>query len=316
MFVPAGKDEPREERGEAREVIAPDGAKLRVEHFGKASGPTLILTHGWGLNSTAWWYTKQALADRFRLVTWDLPGLGRSTLAKDGKITIDRFAKALGAVIDSVDGPIILVGHSIGGMTTQTVWRRVRRGDQVTCCRRRPARHDLREPDPDDVAGAPMARPALAPDRADHVADHPADAPRLGIQLARLSQRLQPDRDAPYRLWQGGDSRPGRLHRPLACKGSPGVQAKGNLAMFRWWAREVAPTIDVPMLVLAGSKDIVTLPAASREIASLAPAARLVEVPGGGHMGFMEYADAYNREIANFANGVFGAAVASAARAV
>ncbi len=60
---------------------------------------------------------------RFLLITWNLPGLGRSSSAKDGKVTLDRFAQALGAVIDSVDGPVILVGHSIGGMATQTVWR-------------------------------------------------------------------------------------------------------------------------------------------------------------------------------------------------
>ena len=38
----------------------------------------------------------------------------------------------------------------------------------------------------------------------------------------------------------------------LSCKGSPGVQAKGNLAMFRWRVSEVLPTIGVPVLVLGG----------------------------------------------------------------
>ncbi len=61
MFLPAGKDESHEARGEAREVMAPDGAKLRVEQSGQTGGPTLILTYGWGLNSTAWSYTKRQL---------------------------------------------------------------------------------------------------------------------------------------------------------------------------------------------------------------------------------------------------------------
>ena len=90
----------------------------------------------------------------------------------------------------------------------------------------------------------------------------------------------------------------------LACKGSPGVQAKGNLAMFRWKATEVLASIPVPVLVLAGSKDIVTLPQASQTIASRASKARFVEIEGCGHMGFMERADAYNREIAAFVGSV------------
>lgn len=95
----------------------------------------------------------------------------------------------------------------------------------------------------------------------------------------------------------------------LACKGSPGVQAKGNLAMFRWKATEVLPTIHVPVLVLAGTKDIVTLPSASKLIADKAPRARLIQIEGAGHMGFMEQAEAYNEAIAAFADEVFAAPV-------
>jgi pimeloyl-ACP methyl ester carboxylesterase len=121
-FIRAGADDPREQRGPASRVMAPDGSALHVETTGPTGAPTLILTHGWGLNATAWYYAKRALAKDFRVVTWDLPGLGRSK-AK-GKITIDGFAAALGAVVQSTGpGPVVLVGHSIGGMTTQTFWR-------------------------------------------------------------------------------------------------------------------------------------------------------------------------------------------------
>ena len=36
--------------------------------------------------------------------------------------------------------------------------------------------------------------------------------------------------------------------------GSPAVQAKGNLAMFRWAATDVLPSIPVPTLVLTGTR--------------------------------------------------------------
>ena len=74
----------------------------------------------------------------------------------------------------------------------------------------------------------------------------------------------------------------------MACKGSADIRAKGNLAMFRWRITDVLPQIDVPMLVLAGRKDIVTLPSASTLIADVAPHADLFLVQGAGLMRFME----------------------------
>ena len=87
----------------------------------------------------------------------------------------------------------------------------------------------------------------------------------------------------------------------LACKGSPAVQAKGNLAMFHWSVAGDLASIAVPILVLAGDKDIVTLPLASQHIGSVVPAAVTRAIPGCGHMGFMERHEAYNAEIGRFA---------------
>jgi pimeloyl-ACP methyl ester carboxylesterase len=86
------------------------------------------------------------------------------------------------------------------------------------------------------------------------------------------------------------------------------VQAKGNLAMFRWKATEVLPTVLVPMLVLTGTRDIVTLPSASELIADAAPRARLLRVEGAGHMGFMERSTAYDEAILTFADETFAGA--------
>ena len=123
LFIPAGR-EPEHNRTQARIVQGPDGASLHVETSGREEGPTIVLTHGWGLNSTAWGETRRALNARFRVVTWDLPGLGRSKGPQDGAYSLDRFARNLGAVVQAQgEGPVLLVGHSIGGMTTQTFFR-------------------------------------------------------------------------------------------------------------------------------------------------------------------------------------------------
>ncbi len=305
LCIPAGRDEPREQRADGHFVQAPDGSSLRVETFGRTDGPTLVLTHGWGLNSTAWWYTKRALGERFRLVTWDLPGLGRSKPPSDGKITIDRFAEALGAVVQSAgSGPIFLVGHSIGGMTTQTFWRAC--ALEVRQRVRGVVLVDTTYKDPIQtmwLSGLWRALrwPLIEPMMWLTVALFPL------MWLSSWQGYLSGSNHLVMRLTGfGRHATRGQvdLTARLACKGSPGIQAKGNLAMFRWDATEVLASIPVPMLVLTGSKDIVTLPAASQTISEKAPQARLVEVAGGGHMGFMECAADYNRAIESFVDGL------------
>ena len=310
LFMPAGPDEPREARGPARSVTAPDGSVLHVESFGPEGAPTLVLTHGWGLNATAWWYTRKALESRFRLVVWDLPGLGRSKPPASGKFRIDGFAEALGAVVQSTGrGPVVLVGHSIGGMTTQTFWR---------ACPEAVKRQvvgvvlvDTTYEDPIRTMWlSPLWRalrwPVLEPMMWLTVALGPI------VWLSSWQSYLSGSSQIAMRLTGFGRyATRGQVDftARLACKGSPGAQAKGNLAMFRWNATEIAASLPVPLLALAGDKDIVTLPRASETIVERAPRGRLVRVEGAGHMGFMERATPYNEAIAAFAEEAFNLAV-------
>ena len=304
-LMPSKPVEPKEDRGTSRSVSAPDGSVLNVESHGAQNAPTLILTHGWGLNATAWFRTRRALADRFNVVVWDLPGLGRSKPPKDGKLTIDRFAEALGAVVESTSGPVILVGHSIGGMTTQTVWR--------ACSaetRRRVAGLVL----VDTTFKNPIDTMILAP--VWRALRWPVIEPLMFLMillfplfwLSAWQSYLSGNAQVAMRLTGFGRfASRGEVDfsARLSCKGSPSIQAKGNLAMFRWDVTKVLPTIDVPVLVLTGSKDIVTLPGASDLIGRSIPNARVVRIDGCGHMGFMERAEAYDQEIARFAEEVF-----------
>ena len=313
LAIPAGKDEPREQRGEAKTVIAPDGSALNVETIGAMGAPTVVFTHGWGLNATAWWCAKRALAGRFRLVVWDLPGLGRSKSPSDGRITIDRFAEALGAVVQSAGpAPVVLVGHSIGGMTTQTFWRACPEAlrNQVVGVVLLDTTHEnpLRTMWLSPLWRA-LRRPVIEPIFWLTIALSPL------VWLSSWQSYLSGSSQLAMRLTGFGRyATRGQVDftARLACKGSPGVQAKGNLAMFRWRATEVLRAIEVPVLVLTGTKDIVTLPSASELIASVAPRARLLRIEGVGHMGFMERADLYNEAIAAFVEEVFACRPASA----
>lgn len=287
-------------RADGVEVLGADGADLHVEIEGAATGPILLFTHGWGLSARIWAEARADLGARFGLVFWDLPGLGRSARPLAG-YSIEGFSEDLHAVIDSLpeDRPIILVGHSIGGMTVQTF------------CARHPELLKRR------VA-------AIVLENTTHA------NPLETMVFSRVLRPLQPVIELVLKLdtvlspalwvmnWQawlsgsthaaarlaGFGARPTReqLDRTarLITLNSPAVQARGNLAMLRWSITDDLPRIDVPALVFVGGRDLITRDHAGETIAAALPQARLVRVEDAGHMGPVEKAAFYNEQIADF----------------
>ena len=91
-----------------------DGIKIHSTVTGK--GPkTVILVHGWTCDETTWQMQVPALAKRYRVVTLDLPGHGMSGAPKDGKFSMDLFARAVDAArSEAKANRAVLVGHSMG----------------------------------------------------------------------------------------------------------------------------------------------------------------------------------------------------------
>jgi pimeloyl-ACP methyl ester carboxylesterase len=90
-----------------------DGLKLHSTSTGTGS-KTIILVHGWTCDDTSW-AEQKSLAKTFRIVTLDLPGHGRSEAPRDGKFSMDLFARAVEAVrSESNADKVVLVGHSMG----------------------------------------------------------------------------------------------------------------------------------------------------------------------------------------------------------
>jgi pimeloyl-ACP methyl ester carboxylesterase len=114
-------------RGEPRVVLSQE-VPLHVEvdepaEDAEGSAITILLSHGYALNLDSWHYQRLALRGRYRLVLWDQRGHGRSGTGPRGSSTIDQVGEDLGAVIDAVapEGPLILLGHSMGGMTVMSL---------------------------------------------------------------------------------------------------------------------------------------------------------------------------------------------------
>jgi pimeloyl-ACP methyl ester carboxylesterase len=80
---------------------------------------TIVFSHGYSLSLDSWHYQRKALRGRYRMVFWDQRGHGRSATGPEGSATIDQIGKDLQRVLAATapEGPLVLVGHSMGGMT-------------------------------------------------------------------------------------------------------------------------------------------------------------------------------------------------------
>jgi len=100
-------------------VVADDGTPLHVEVDEADSDVTLVFCHGYSLNLDCWHFQREHYRGRVRAVYYDQRSHGRSGRSPIGNATIDQLGHDLLAVLDHVvpEGPVVLVGHSMGGMT-------------------------------------------------------------------------------------------------------------------------------------------------------------------------------------------------------
>ena len=281
----------------ARTIESPTGSALYVETHGPAGAPTIILTHGLGLDSTIWGYAVPDLAAHFRIITWDLPGLGRSK----GKIGLETFAADLRSIINLDNaGKVVLVGHSIGGMTIQTLVR-----DDPDFVKRRVAGIVLLNTTHTNTLRTMIFSPLWRALR------WPVIEPLMWLTiplqplvwLSAWQSYLSGSAHLANRIGFGKHVSRSQLNAVtlLGTRNPPGALARGNLAMFRWDATGALAKINVPVLVIGGRLDIVTKPEASSTIAKSADAARISIVEEVNHMGFLERYETYNNAIAQFA---------------
>lgn len=113
---------------ETMNVVATDGTPLHVEintpaRSTRRGRPTVVLCHGFALNLTAWVFQRRDLVDAgYRVVAYDQRNHGVSDAGDREHCTIEQLGQDLHAVIEAVapDGPLVLVGHSMGGMTVMS----------------------------------------------------------------------------------------------------------------------------------------------------------------------------------------------------
>jgi pimeloyl-ACP methyl ester carboxylesterase len=264
-----------------------DGLHLSVNTYGPADAPlTVFLAHCWTLNQQGWHYQVRDLqrefGHRIRIVTWDHRGHGDSDPVARAAATIENLARDWAHLIDDLapTGPLVLAGHSIGGMTLmQLAESRPEFFERVVGV----AFVSTSSGELDTVTlGLPEVGQALR-----------AQIPRmLALRSRTLSRRAR--RRAPIverlvmrRLVFG---RPLRLaDAALAVDGlisSPGHTVAGFYedAMVHDRVGALAALADIPTHVLVGTRDVLTPPSHARRIADHVGGSVLTVVPDAGHM--------------------------------
>ncbi|MCA9901618.1 MAG: alpha/beta fold hydrolase [Anaerolineales bacterium] len=95
--------------------------EIHYVEAGKKGRQIALLIHGW---SSSWYATSPLLgqlAQRFHVIAIDLPGYGQSP-PLEIRTTIPHYVDLLADLIGQIsDGPVVLVGHSMGGMISVTL---------------------------------------------------------------------------------------------------------------------------------------------------------------------------------------------------
>jgi len=239
------------------------------------SGPAIVLVHGFPLDGAMWSGVARSLSARFRVVKPDLPGRGNTEAAAPS--SVEGHADFLEAILAELDPPVGLAGFSFGGYISLALMKR--KPEKVRAL----ALLDTRAA-ADDDAGRAKRDETIAGVRGNGV------GPLVEAMPAKLlaSESL------------GRADLVERVRRIISRQKPETVEADLAAMRDRPESNGFLPEISIPTLVVVGEKDVLTPPADSEAMAAAIPGARLVTVPGAGHLTPMERPKAVAEALAEF----------------
>ncbi|HET8722689.1 MAG TPA: alpha/beta fold hydrolase [Anaeromyxobacteraceae bacterium] len=254
------------------------GAKIHYQDTGSGKDVVLLL-HAFPLHSGMWSRQIAALAPRYRVIAPDYPGLGKSAPRSEPS-TMEALAEQVLEVLGAarVDRAVV-AGLSMGGYLAFEIHRRrpgLFRG--LALCDTRCGADT-----PEGAANREtFARNAL--EKGLHwVAD----------EMTPKLLRPQPDPAAVKEV------------RHLIGQGTPaGVAAAQRGMARRPDSTPTLATIACPTLVVVGEEDTLTPPPEAEKMAAGIKGARLVKIPGAGHMPNVEQPAAFDAALLEFIAGL------------
>jgi pimeloyl-ACP methyl ester carboxylesterase len=287
-------------------VPSDDSTGIAVAILGDGHpGPTFVFVHGWTFSSRSYHYQRM-LAERFRVVLMDHRGHGESDRGPRESRTVDQIGRDLYAVIDATapDRDVILVGHSMGGMTIMSLaahspelfGTRVKAVALLNTSAGEVSGNVFGLPRPLAAAWLKQWESALS-----LMVSDPAKAEkarRSGTRMSRVISRW-------LNFGKKPDKRLVAFTEAMSAQTPAEVMGDFYLSLQAHDKVEALKALShVPTLVIAGEKDRLLPPEHSRRIAAEVPHARLLELRGAGHCPMLEQPEAVNAALYDLADAV------------
>jgi pimeloyl-ACP methyl ester carboxylesterase len=256
------------------EVIRTNGFEIAYERVGE--GPPLVLVHGAAVDSRMWRPQLAALADEFTVVAWDEPGAGRSSDVP-ADFALADYAHCLAALIEALDlGPAHVAGLSWGGTLAQELYRHHPKLVSTLLLVDTYAGWKGSLPEEEVRARVEGVRQMLT------AADHLFDPTLPGLFAGGPPARFVPLLEA-----MAADVRPESMRTAL-------------LVMAEADQRDLLPRIAVPTLLIWGELDARSPLSVAHQFEDAVPEAKLVVIPGAGHVSNLEQPELFNAAVREF----------------
>lgn len=303
----ANEDFERLDSDRSQVVTTPDGVALAVREAGPVDAPvTVVFAHGFCLRMGAFHFQRMRLEEHWgpgvRMVFYDHRGHGQSGEADPETYTLTQLGQDLETVLRTVAprGMIVLVGHSMGGMTV------------LSHARQYPEHYGRR------IVGAALictAAEGVSRSPLGEILKNPA------LEAVRFTARSAP------RLMHRGRSAARSLIGPVLRAASfNDLRVSRSLDAFSQRMMNDTPIatlvgflhalethdetaglwtlLKIPTVIACGDHDLLTPDEYSRKMAASLPRSELIVVTGASHLALLEKPDAINDGLLRLVNRV------------
>jgi pimeloyl-ACP methyl ester carboxylesterase len=242
-----------------------DGVEIYYEVHG--DGPPVLLTHGYSSSSHMWAGQIEPFARRYKLITWDMRGHGRTDYPEDQTQYSEAATVAdMAAILDAVGAKKAVIGGlSLGGYMSLA----------------------FHLAHPERTAALLII---------DTGPGYKSDAPRDGWNVTAIKRAERFEKDGLPPQGSGGAETRAAPHRDAT---GLARAARGMLTQHDARVINSLPGIAAPALVLAGADDTPFL-AATDYMAAKIPGATKVIIPGAGHAANIDQPAAFNDAVLGF----------------
>ena len=266
----------------------PDGVNIAADVDGPPGGQPVLLLHGGGQTRGAWGKAVAAMAGQgFHVLSLDLRGHGESGWSPDGRYSLDRFADDLRTVAATLQRDPVLVGASLGGLTSMLAC-----GEEPRVALKALVLVDIapliEKAGEDHVVGFMRATKDgfdSLDQAADAIAAYLPHRPRPS-SLGGLARNLRQGEDGRfYWRWDPAFVAPRDDWNPTE------INARLGVALRR---------ISAPVLMVRGGKSEVVSKASLQHFRELLPTAEIAEIPEARHMVAGDDNDAFLGAVLDF----------------